>query len=176
MTEGQQEQPQEDVKPKINLVVDFEGQSECFLPRRVERPRRAATRRMHPPVCGCIRDPPPIYQSLNASISACTVKVKAGTPFKKLFEAAEVSLYFIPTSRRVLIPWTRNDSGRIQVRDYRGPIYLRGYKSMLSPRNFQVHIQWSTTATGGDSGGGACTSSIVTCLIPEATIAQHGGR
>ena len=64
MTEGQQEQPQEDVKPKINLVVDFEGQSECFLPRRVERPRRAATRRMHPPVYGCIRDPAPIYQRL----------------------------------------------------------------------------------------------------------------
>ncbi|PIL34542.1 hypothetical protein GSI_03320 [Ganoderma sinense ZZ0214-1] len=45
MTEEQQEQ-QEDVKPKINLVVDFEGQT-------------------------------------------CTVKVKPGTPFKKLFEASE---------------------------------------------------------------------------------------
>nr|VWO94953.1 Ubiquitin-like protein SMT3 [Ganoderma boninense] len=45
MTEEHQEQ-QEDVKPKINLVVDFEGQT-------------------------------------------CTVKVKPGTPFKKLFEASE---------------------------------------------------------------------------------------
>ncbi|TBU38317.1 ubiquitin-related domain-containing protein [Dichomitus squalens] len=27
MTEEQQDQPQEDVKPKINLVVDFEGQT-----------------------------------------------------------------------------------------------------------------------------------------------------
>ncbi|KAI1782593.1 ubiquitin-like protein [Ganoderma leucocontextum] len=45
MTEDHPEQ-QEDVKPKINLVVDFEGQT-------------------------------------------CTVKVKPGTPFKKLFEAAE---------------------------------------------------------------------------------------
>ncbi|OJT10620.1 hypothetical protein TRAPUB_12868 [Trametes pubescens] len=42
-----EEQQQEDVKPKINLVVDFEGQT-------------------------------------------CTVKVKPGMPFKKLFEAAEV--------------------------------------------------------------------------------------
>ncbi|KAI9068937.1 ubiquitin-like protein [Trametes sanguinea] len=44
--EQQQQQPQEDVKPKINLVVDFEGQT-------------------------------------------CTIKVKPGMPFKKLFEAAE---------------------------------------------------------------------------------------
>ncbi|KAI0354429.1 ubiquitin-like protein [Trametes cingulata] len=46
MTAEDQQEHQEDVKPKINLTVDFEGQT-------------------------------------------CTVKVKPGMPFKKLFEAAE---------------------------------------------------------------------------------------
>ena len=76
------EEQQEDVKPKINLVVDFEGQSEPL-----SRPRAR-------------RDAPPLAPAAHscsmliclAPSPACTVKVKPGMAFKKLFEAAEVRL------------------------------------------------------------------------------------
>ena len=38
------EEQQEDVKPKINLVVDFEGQSKCLLSRARSAARRVASR------------------------------------------------------------------------------------------------------------------------------------
>ena len=53
MTEEHPEQ-QEDVKPKINLMVDFEGQSQYPFSRVERRSTTRRTRRIHLLRCGCI--------------------------------------------------------------------------------------------------------------------------
>lgn len=62
----------QDVKPKLNIHVEFEGQSALSPVPKVIRVSRVA-------------DQP--------SFTACTMKIKANTPFKKVFEAAEVRMY-----------------------------------------------------------------------------------
>ena len=57
----------DDVKPKLNINVEFEGQSEYHL----------LAQSLQSPDCSI-----PV---------ACTMKIKASTPLKKVFEAAEVS-------------------------------------------------------------------------------------
>jgi hypothetical protein len=62
------EEPPEDVKPKLNLTVNYEGQSELLSGL--------------PVACFC--------HSRHAHLSAITVKVRANTNFTKIFQAAEV--------------------------------------------------------------------------------------
>lgn len=62
----------EDVKPKIDLTINYEGQSQHFCSR------------------GCGMGYSCGSGERSFSLAACTVKVKPTTPLKKVFEAAEV--------------------------------------------------------------------------------------
>lgn len=65
----------EDVKPKLNIIIDYEGQSQPFSVYCWVTDNDIPTRRL----CGPL---------------ACTVKVKPGMLFQKVFDAAEVHDYF----------------------------------------------------------------------------------
>ena len=62
----------EDVKPKIDLTINYEGQSQ------------------HPYSCGPMNETLTHPLALNLFPAACMIKVKASTPLKKVFDAAEV--------------------------------------------------------------------------------------
>lgn len=60
----------EDVKPKLNVNIEYEGQSTSPRPHFLSRTLIDRSSRR----------------------AACTVKLKAVTPFSKVFQAAEVSI------------------------------------------------------------------------------------